>query len=329
MTGLPPWISAALQSRLEHVPRVLLRDRARAISSAYRRHGKSDVIRTDLDALAYAVVRMPATFAAVRVALKHTIEIIPGFAPQSILDLGAGPGTASWAGATAWPSLKRIVLIDINPPLLDLARDIADSAGAPRIELSVHARNAAEAVNHAAEADVVMASYALTEIAPRALNDILPRVWGLARRLLIIVEPGTSAGYRRILACRDALLGCGAQLVAPCSHDLRCPLASGSRWCHFSARLPRSRDHRTTKDAYAPFEDEKFSYLVAGKGFERLPRGRRILATPKRRKSGITLTLCVPDSPEERFVARAEKHAYMAARRLDWGDATDSGDEIP
>src|SRR5579875_4126665 len=101
--------------------------------------------------------------------------------------------------------------------------------------------NMTEAIGHAGGADVVMASYALTEIAPCALEELLPRIWALARRLLVIVEPGTVAGHRRILAWRETLLGRSAQLVAPCSHDLRCPLASGSRWCHFSARLPRSR----------------------------------------------------------------------------------------
>jgi len=327
MTGLPPWINAALQSKLDGVPRILLRDRARAISDAYRGGCTSDLIRTDLDALAYAVVRMPATYAAVRAALQRTIELIPEFAPQSIVDLGAGPGTASWAGLTAWPSVKRVVLIDSNMAMLSLAQDIARSANAPHIELSVRPHNMTEAIGHAGGADVVMASYALTEIAPCALEELLPRIWALARRLLVIVEPGTVAGHRRILAWRETLLGRGAQLVAPCSHDLRCPLASGSRWCHFSARLPRSRDHRATKGADAPFEDERFSYLVAGKDFELRSRGRRILATPKLRKSGITLTLCAPDRPEERFIARAEKFAYKAARRLDWGDAVDVGDE--
>ena len=98
-------------------------------------------------------------------------------------------------------------------------------------------------------------------------------------------------------------------------------MATADRWCHFGARLPRSRDHLLTKDASVPFEDEKFSYLVAGKGFADLARGRRILATPRVAKTGVTLTLCTPDVAEERVIARRLKDDYRAAKRLGWGDA--------
>jgi hypothetical protein len=37
---------------------------------------------------------------------------------------------------------------------------------------------------------------------------------------------------------------------------------SGNDWCHFSQRLPRSRDHMLLKDADVPFEDERYSYVV-------------------------------------------------------------------
>jgi ribosomal protein RSM22 (predicted rRNA methylase) len=140
----------------------------------------------------------------------------------------------------------------------------------------------------------------------------------------VIVEPGTMAGFKRVLQYRDWLLAAGAHLVAPCSHEGNCPLAENARWCHFSARLPRSRDHLFAKGADVPFEDEKFSYLVAGKGFSELARGKRILATPKVNKAGVALTLCAPKLAQERTIARRDKDAYKAAKRCDWGDAIES-----
>lgn len=321
MTALPAWISAALQSKLEHVPRGPLRESAQAISDVYRAGGTSAGIRNDNDALAYAVVRMPATYAAVRAALAQTIDVVPAFAPQSILDVGAGPGTASWAGLDAWPSVERIALVDSNPRLLDLAADFQRSAGTPPFDLSVLRGNLTEALGKAPKADVVMASYVLTEIAPEALSGVLDRLWGLTERLLVIVEPGTPAGFRRILDCRNALLALSARIVAPCSHEGPCPLAKNDRWCHFAARLPRSRDHLQTKSANVPFEDEKFLYLVAGKGFADIARGKRILATPRVSKANIGMTLCAPETPEDYVIARSEKDAYRTAKRLDWGDA--------
>ena len=319
MTGLPAWISAALASKLENVSRGELRERARAISDAYRAGDSSDLIRSDMDALAYAVVRMPATFAAVRAALGYAIEIVPEFAPKSILDVGAGPGTASWAGIDAWPSVQRTTLIDSNPRLLALAGQFHDAMQRD-IAADIVAGDLAQALGKAPAADVVTASYALTELTPASLNHVLDELWRRTERLLVIVEPGTVVGFKRILACRDILLANGAQIVAPCSHEGRCPLANNARWCHFAARLARSRDHLIVKDAHVPFEDEKFSYLVAGKGFAGIARGRRVLATPKVSKAGIGLTLCAPDHVEERNVPRRDKDAYKAAKHLDWGD---------
>ena len=320
MSGLPAWLSAALAGKLDHVSRGDLRGRAQAISNAYRAGGSSQVVRSDMDALAYAIVRMPATYAAVHAALTYTKEIVPDFQPLSILDVGAGPGTATWAGIDAWPSLQRATLIDNNPRLLDLARQFHSAMPSATIAADIILGELARSLGGAPRADVVMASYALTELMPAALNDALTALWHRTDRLLVIVEPGTPDGFRRILQYRDMLIANGATIVAPCSHAGRCPLAENARWCHFAARLARSRDHMITKGGSVPFEDEKFSYLVAGKGFAHVPRGKRVLATPKVSKAGIALTLCAPDQPEERVIARRDKDAYKAAKRLDWGD---------
>jgi len=321
MTALPAWIGAALGNKLENVSRAALRGRAQAISDAYRTGGNSSVIRTEDDSLAYALVRMPATYAAVRAALAQAVDVIPGFAPRSLLDVGAGPGTASWAAADTWPSLARMTLVDSNPRLLDLADEFRQAPGAPQADMSVRRGSIADALNEAQTAEVVMASYVLTELTLDAAMRAAAALWRLTDKMLVIVEPGTPDGFKRILAYRDLLLAQGAAIVAPCSHEGVCPLATGDRWCHFSARLPRSRDHLSTKGANVPFEDEKFSYLVAGKGFGDLVRGRRILATPRVGKAAITLTLCAPEAAADIAIGRGDKDAYKAAKRLDWGDA--------
>ena len=321
MAGLPGWLSGALQAKLENISRTDLRASAQRISERYRAGGGSDVIRSELDALAYAVVRMPATYAAVRAALTQTAGIVPDFAPRSLLDVGAGPGTASWAAIDAWPTLQQATLIDANPHLLALAAAFGPSTS--HLAMAAMRDTLAHALGAATSADVVMASYVFAELASGALIGTLERLWSLSERLLVIVEPGTPDGFKRILACRDALIARGAQIIAPCSHEGRCPLATTERWCHFNARLPRSRDHLAAKEADVPFEDEKFAYLVAGKDFGNLARGHRILATPKVDKSAVTLTLCTPETPVQRRIARGDKDAYRAAKRLDWGDAVD------
>jgi len=324
VSGLPAWIGAALAAKLDHVSRANLRARAQAASDSYRTGGTSDIIRSETDALAYALARMPATYAAVRACLTQTLRALPGLEPQSILDVGAGPGTASWAGIETWPSVRRLHWIERNDPLLALARRLAAASGAPQAELAVSQGDVARVLADCGQADVVMASYALTELAPSAATAMLGRMWDLTERLLVLVEPGTVDGFKRVLGYREYLLAQGATIIAPCSHHSACPLRDQPRWCHFGVRLPRSRDHLLLKDADVPYEDEKFSYLVAGKGFEGIARGRRILATPRVNKVGVALDLCAPDEVERRMVTRREKDAYRAAKRLDWGDALTS-----
>ena len=84
-------------------------------------------------------------------------------------------------------------------------------------------------------------------------------------------------------------------------------------------RLPRSRAHLHAKAARVPFEDEKFAYLIAA----RTPAGTtaaRILAPPRRNKTGIALKLCTPAGLERRTIASRDRDAYKRVRKLDWGD---------
>ena len=87
-------------------------------------------------------------------------------------------------------------------------------------------------------------------------------------------------------------------------------------------RLERTRDHKTLKSADAPFEDEKFSYLVAarpGRGLEGC--GARVIKPLHRTKFDVTLPLCAEPGLETRTIAKRDKPAFRDARHLDWGDA--------
>ena len=166
----------------------------------------------------------------------------------------------------------------------------------------------------------MIASYALAEMSAEGQARALDALWDACEGLLALVEPGTPAGFGRILAARTALTAAGAAILAPCPHHGPCPLAAPD-WCHFSVRLPRSRDHRLAKGAEVPFEDEKFAYLLAARpGVPAGPRAARILAHPRAGKPGIELKLCGPEGLESRFVARRDKAAHAGARRLGWGD---------
>ncbi|HVX74635.1 MAG TPA: small ribosomal subunit Rsm22 family protein [Bradyrhizobium sp.] len=315
---LPAELKAALDARLQGVSLNEAAGRAALISQTYRSGGSSAAIRSAADALAYALARMPATYAAVTACLNALCEIRPDFAPDSLLDAGAGPGTASWAAAEALPSLKDFTLIDANDALRALALGLARESS--RLHQMDYQRGEALATLATAEqADFVIASYMIGEIADNEQAALAELLWSKARETLLVVEPGTPAGYARIIALRARLIARGAHVAAPCPHDGKCPLEAPD-WCHFTQRLPRLRAHRQLKGADLPFEDEKFSYVA----LTRSPpsqRPARVLAQPLVNKAAVSVKLCTSNGLSKAVVPRRDKTSYQRFKKINWGDA--------
>ena len=95
-------------------------------------------------------------------------------------------------------------------------------------------------------------------------------------------------------------------------------MAAAGDWCHFAVRLERSAAHRRLKQGALGYEDEKFSYLVAGRAPVELPAAR-IVRHPLVRPGHIQLTLCTVRGLEQSTVTKSEKEAYRRARRAEWG----------
>ena len=315
---LPAELKAALDARLQGLSRTDAAGRAALISKTYRDGGGSGAIRSEADALAYALARMPATYAAVTASLNALCQITPGFAPNSLLDVGAGPGTASWAAAEAFSSLQGFTLLDANHALRALALDLGHRSTRLR-GIKYRHGEARAALADAEPADLVVASYMIGEISDGARTALADLMWAKTRGTLLIVEPGTPAGYGRIIALRERLIADGAHVAAPCPHDDKCPLQPPD-WCHFTQRLPRSRAHKQLKSAELPYEDEKFSYVA----LTRTPVAQhpaRVLAQPVVTKVEVTAKLCTPSGLAIAKVPRRAKEPYARARRWGWGDA--------
>jgi ribosomal protein RSM22 (predicted rRNA methylase) len=315
---LPAELKSALDARLHGLSRSDAAERSAIISRTYRDGGGSGAIRSETDALAYALARMPATYAAVTASLNALVEITPGFAPKSLLDVGAGPGTASWAAAEAFSSLTAFTLLDANSALRALALDLG--ASSLRLRGMTYRQGEARAALAGAEAaDLVVASYMIGEISEGERKALAELMWAKTRDTLLVVEPGTPAGYARILEVRAQLIAAGAHVAAPCPHDGPCPLKAPD-WCHFSQRLPRSQAHRQLKSAELAYEDERFSYVA----LTRTPvtrRPTRVLAQPNVSKVEVTAKLCTANGLVMARVPRRAKADYAVARRWRWGDA--------
>ncbi|WP_305789902.1 small ribosomal subunit Rsm22 family protein [Symbioplanes lichenis] len=291
---------------------------------AYRsgRPASAPILASRVDVAAYAAYRMPATFAAVRSALGQLAGAYPDFAPRTQLDIGGGTGAATWAAADAFPTLTGITVLDQVGEALDLGRRLASGADAPALRSATWQQWQASSVAALPAADLVTISYVLGELTAAAQAELLDR----ARRaagVLLVIEPGTPAGYERILQARTTLLGHGLTVAAPCPHQDDCPLAAvRGDWCHFAARVNRSALHRRLKNAQLGHEDEKFSFVAVAPSPALLVPAGRVLRHPQFRKGMVTMQLCRSDgSAGPEIVSKKHGNLYRTARDVEWGDA--------
>ncbi|MCM3885088.1 small ribosomal subunit Rsm22 family protein [Frankia sp. R82] len=301
------------------------RDLARAyreLSARYRGGGDTpdDAVLTDQHVRAYLAARLPATLAVSRTVLAELAARRPHWQPQHLLDLGAGPGPATWAALELFLEITHVDLVERSARMIDTGRRLAD-LGAPA-SLRTHARwhhTTAQAPPSGVTAELAIASYLLGELPPAARGPAVAAWWQATSGELVLIDTGTPDGYARILAARTALLADGATITAPCPSDGPCPLP-GNDWCHFARRVDRSAVHRALKDADRGHEDEKFAYLIASRG-EPAHAAARVLRAPRAHSGHLRLALCAPDGRQETVVARSRRDAYSWARRARWGDA--------
>ena len=169
------------------------------------------------------------------------------------------------------------------------------------------------------ESDLIIASYALGELAGDEAIEILRKAWTAARVALVVMEPGTPAGFARIRKWRELLLAHGAHMAAPCPGEGACPMDAGD-WCHFAQRVERMSIHRKLKGGALGHEDEKFSYL----SFTRSPVTRareRVLRHPLHRPGLVELQLCSGTTTRTEKITKKDNERFRAARHVSWGDA--------
>jgi len=315
---LPSRLRTAVDAALSGADRTQLGRTARVLSENYRAELKAMHLDSEASALAYLATRLPATYAAIRAALAEAARMHRAFSPTTMLDAGAGPGTALWAASETWSSITAAVLVERSGPIREFSERF--TAELELASLIWRGDDLGTGLNGLEPSDLVTLSYVLGEVDDHVRDKLIDRLWSLTRDVLVIVEPGTTAGWMRVLYARDRLVATGAQILAPCPHALACPLAPPD-WCHFSRRLARSRIHRVSKGAEVPWEDEKFIYVAVSR---RPGAGAtaRVIAPPRSASGRVNLKLCRNDGRAEwRLISRREGDPYKQARRRDWGDA--------
>lgn len=290
------------------------------LTDKYRneRGGRQSYMTKHAERIAYVAARMPATYAVVKKVLEEVKLIMAPIDPKSLIDMGAGPGTVMWAALEVYPGLKSLTMMEKDVELIALAKRLSSSHEElaskqvewKNIDLEHH--------QEIPTADMIVFSYSIGELSSNKAETIINASWKSASQLLVVIEPGTPAGFQRIHKIRDQLISLGGNVVAPCPHANACPLKGGD-WCHFSERIERTHLHRMLKDGSLGYEDEKYSYIVVSKSACDLPSGR-VLRHPLKRSGHVSLSLCTEPGIIQETISKKTPEAYKKARKLDWGD---------
>lgn len=308
MTDFPAILKQAAESLIDS-PRAAKRD-AETISLRYRGEtGAAKTLKSGAESAAYAVARMPATFAAADFVLRQ----LPDVGAKSLTDAGAGTGAVVWAAAGLF-DLDEILCLESEPAMIQTGEKLAE-AGKDLFKIPPVWRRFDLTRDETAPADIVTASYVLNELPESGREKALTNLWNAAKKALVLIEPATPDCFARMKSFRSLLIENGAFIAAPCPHQNAC----AADWCHFARRVRRSKLHRALKGGDAPFEDEKFTYLIATR--EKFPApAARILRRPKIEKNKVVLSLCAADGIREESFYKGSGN-YKAARKSDWGDA--------
>lgn len=290
-----------------------LAEAAEKLSLRYREQSGSGkrLVGNARDILAYAAVRMPATFGAVSRALELTLECFDGEI-SSALDAGAGTGAAALAAALL-TDCESVTCLEREQCMTDIGSELLKAAG---VNAAWIRRDLSEGITE--RADLVTCAYCLNEMAPPRRSAAVEQLARAADKLLVIIEPGTPAGFAELREIRGQLVGMGMKIAAPCPGIADCPLAEDD-WCHFTARIQRSKLHKRLKGGEVPYEDEKFCFIAAVKG-ECAPCGARVLRHPQIESGKITLRLCTRSGTEDRIYT-SKSRLFKPARKSDSGDS--------
>lgn len=316
---LPYHLTQAIEHEASRISTSLLSKAAAEMSERYRSPGISlkPFMSSEAHRIAYLTTRLPATYSAIRAVLSETRERLPELQWQSLLDLGAGPGSAMWAAADVFNELERVTLVERDGNLIEAGKRLADNAEHPAIKFAKWCKLDLQNMIAPEPHDLVVISYALGELNRETSQAVLHTAWRATKKVCVIIEPGTPRGFSHILHARDELIKMGAHIIAPCPHAGTCPMADGD-WCHFSRRVERSRHHRLAKSATMPYEDEKYSYIAVAKSLVEV-LGARVIRHPLKREGHIHIDLCTPQGLERKTVAKKDKEAFKRARKTDWG----------
>jgi ribosomal protein RSM22 (predicted rRNA methylase) len=320
---LPEDLRSAVETALASCSSNVLKEARKALSADYRSGlSSSRGFRDKTQFLSYLATRLPATFGASSAVFRAIRLSLPFFSCRSFLDLGAGPGTASWAALDVFQELTALHLVEREEIAIEMGKIFSKKTSFAAWENAVWCQAGLESSFEIPIVDMAVLSYAYGELKGSVGHALVERLWDRQIPLVAVIEPGTPVGFDRIRELRAFVIQKGARIIAPCPHKSPCPMPTND-WCHFSARIERTRLHLQLKEGSLGYEDEKYSYVVYAHPSVDLsisPIRGRVLRHPQKGSGFVRLSLCKADGViREETIPRSNKAEYRTARDAEWG----------
>ena len=311
---LPKLLEDAINEQIKNISISELKSSANAISNRYmneKRTGKT-LLNKEVEALAYAVIRMPATYAADMMTLKYTFNTA-NCKIDTVIDVGSGTGAMAWAISNTM-KVKNINCLDRENVMSNLAKCLMKNTltNVSWENIDILKEDIKDTY------DLVTASYVLNELSKEDRINVIDKLYKTTNKILLIVEPGTMEGFEIIKKAKEYAIDKGAYIIAPCTNQDKCKLPEND-WCHATVRVQRNKMHKYMKNAVVPYEDEKFTYIAISKQ-DYGNASKRILRHPIIEKGKITLKICNCGNIEELIVTKKDKEKFKLIKKKKCGD---------
>lgn len=324
MLNLPDDLRTAIAQALAAAPAPRWIHEAQAVSQRYRAPRVTPgqpLVSGDAPTLGYAALILPTTYAQIHGAIAATAARVPAWSPETMLDLGSGPGTALWAATARWPSLRVLSAWEREKAFTTFGRALARGSQVAAVRETRWRQVDLSRIgaNESQQYDLVVLGHVLNELDAETRAAVTAAAWWMTSGLLLIVEPGTPVAFEIVRATRDQLLADGARTIAPCAHDRPCPLAND--WCHFPQRLKRPDFQRRARGAPSEWEDTKFSYAALARFGPDSPIWGRVIREPTSNKAYAEAIISAQEGIVRHQALKRQRAAYRRVRDLVWGEA--------
>lgn len=200
--------------------------------------------------IAQLIYYMPLNLLRSQAILNRMSLIWPG-PIRTICDIGCGLSPMSLLLNTLFPGQFNFVLHDQSDVPFEILQ---------KLQLKFCRVSAKEAMRQAKDPHTLtLYSYSLTEDLPSFLHPT-------NCHHLLLIEPATREDGRKLMTLRSQLIEQKFNMLAPCTHQLKCPLLEHSKtdWCHDRIFF-KAPTWWSQIETYLPFKNQTltFSFLAA------------------------------------------------------------------